>query len=209
MLMFKKRNANFFHFASFSRGGQQCSHMAFITLLKYFKWIKKVRLGEKTIHYNFYSYQQICRNGLLRFITRTVISWPERFPGIRASGSNRFQRYFILAPFWSSISHHPFQISDTSQASQLFYQIYSKNILGDVSSNHAREIFDRVNKDVQKYQTSPSIPNFNGSWVLKVTWERLYPSTYPTVNLVRSVSFIKCKCNLSLLLDVTGIDKFR
>lgn len=47
MLMFKKRNANFFHFASFSRGGQQCSHMAFITLLKYFKWIKKVRLGAK------------------------------------------------------------------------------------------------------------------------------------------------------------------
>lgn len=170
---------------------------------------KESEAGSKTIHYNFYSYQQICRNGLLRFITRTVINWPELFPGIRASGSNRFQRYFILAPFWSSISHYPFQISDTSQASQLFYQIYSKNILGDVSSNHAREIFDRVNKDVQKYQTSPSIPNFNASWVLKVTWERLYPSTYPTVNLVRSVSFIKCKCNLSLLLDVTGIDKFR
>lgn len=117
-----------------------------------------------------------------------MIRWPERFPGVRATGSNRFQRYFILAPLWSKISHFPFGISNTSQASQLFYQVYSKDILGHVSSSHAREVFDRVNKDVQQYQTDPSIPNFDASWILKVTWVRLYPDTYPVVDLVSSIS---------------------
>lgn len=124
---------------------------------------------------------------MLRFITGSVLRWPERFPGIRGSGSHRFQRAYVLAPYWSNINHFAFRISDTNKASKVFYQVYSKNILGDVSSSHAREFFDRANSDVQQYQTNPSIPNFNATWGLKVTWVRLYPNTYPVFILVSTL----------------------
>lgn len=69
----------------------------------------------------------------------------------------------------------------------MFYQVYTKNILGDVSSSHAREVFDRANSDVQRYQTNPRIPNFNATWALKVTWVRLYPNTYPIIQAVSAL----------------------
>lgn len=135
---------------------------------------------------------QICRNGLLRFISANVINWPERFPGYRP-GYFRFRRFYILAPYWSYISHFPFRLPDNRNGSKVYYQVYSKTFLGDVSSSHAREVFDRANSDVKRYQTNPRIPNFNASWALKVTWVRLYPNTYPIINAVSLIGGMRNK----------------
>lgn len=135
---------------------------------------------------------QICRNGLLRFISANVINWPERFPGYR-TGYFRFRRFYILAPYWSYISHFPFRLPDNRNGSKVYYQVYSKTFLGDVSSSHAREVLDRANSDVKRYQTNPRIPNFNASWALKVTWVRLYPNTYPIINAVSLIGGMRNK----------------
>ncbi|XP_078352256.1 mucin-like protein, partial [Oculina patagonica] len=131
----------------------------------------------------------ICRNGLLRFISYSILRFPERFPGARP-GYFRFRRFYMQAPFWSYISHLPFRLSDSSRASKVFYQVYAKNFLGDVSSSHAREFFDRANSDVQRYQTNPRMPNFNATWGMKVTWVRLYPITYPLITAVNTFQIV-------------------
>ena len=55
-----------------------------------------------------------------------------------------------------------------------------------MNSNNDREVFKRANRDVQRYQTNPTIPLFEASWILVVTWVNIYPSSFP---LAQTVSF--------------------
>lgn len=141
---------------------------------------------------------------MLRFISYSILRFPERFPGARP-GYFRFRRFYMQAPFWSYISHLPFRLSDSSRASKVFYQVYAKNFLGDVSSSHAREFFDRANSDVQRYQTNPRMPNFNATWGMKVTWVRLYPITYP---LITAVSTLNDNCQINPFSCIRPCDHF-
>lgn len=119
---------------------------------------------------------------MLKFISPGVIQWPERFPGRRnEDGIQRFRRSFILAPYWAVISHAAF--GNQPASSKVFYQVYNKY---PMNSNNDRNIFKRANRDVQQYQTNPTIPLFEASWILVVTWVNIYPSSFP---LAQTVSF--------------------
>ena len=123
-------------------------------------------------------YLKVCRNGLLRFLRSNVIRWPERFPGTRnEDGIYRFQNSYVIAPYWAYINHNAFRVAG-NRASAVYYHVYRKDA---ISTNHEREIFNRANSDVQRYQTNPRIPLFDASWILVVTWVRIYPNTYPSV----------------------------
>lgn len=115
---------------------------------------------------------------MLKFLRSGVIDWPERFPGRRnEDGIYRFGSSFILAPYWARISHTAFG----NQSSNVFYQVYNKH---SMNSNNDRKVFKRANRDVQQYQRNPTIPLFEASWILVVTWVNIYPTRFPLVQTV-------------------------
>ena len=126
---------------------------------------------------------------MLKFISPRVIQRPERFPGPRnEDGIQRFRSSFILAPYWADISHAAF--GNQPASSKVFHQVYNKY---SMNSNNDREVFKRANRDVQRYQTNPSIPLFEANWILVVTWVNIYPSSFPRV---QTVSFCSATCGL-------------
>ena len=118
---------------------------------------------------------------MLRFLRYNIIRLPERFPGRRnVNRTFRFRNFYVIAPYWAKISHDAFKIAGKN-ASMVYYHVYRKDA---ISTNREKEIFNRANSDVQRYQTNPRIPLFEASWILVVTWVRIYPNTYPTVTAV-------------------------
>ena len=118
---------------------------------------------------------------MLKFASSPVIRFPQRFPGpLNEDRIFRFQNSFLLAPFWGYINNLGFLAS--SNASVVYYHVYDQYAKAD------KEVLNRANADVQRYQTNPSIPLFKARWMLVVTWVRLYPIRYPLTTSV-SLSF--------------------
>ena len=118
---------------------------------------------------------KICRNGMLKFRTSSIIRYPQRFPGPRNEDFLfRFRNSYIIAPYWLTISDDAFE--QPINTSKVFYRFYSK------FSKLDRDVLDRANHDVRRFQTS--VPRFEAQWVLVVTWLQLYPPTFPAVRLV-------------------------
>ena len=125
---------------------------------------------------------------MLKFLSSSLIQWPQRFPGPRnEDGFFRFHYSYILAAFWGVISNTAFERPSAQNPSTVFYHAYNKF---DIQSDHERAIFNRANSDVQRYQTNPRIPLFDASWILVVTWVNIYPNTYPIVTTVSFFSLI-------------------
>ena len=119
---------------------------------------------------------------MLKFAFSRVIRYPQRFPGpLNEDLIFRFQNSFLLAPFWGYINNLGFIAS--SNASVVYYHVY------DQYAKAGKEVLNRANADVQRYQTNPRIPLFKARWILVVTWVRLYPIRYPITTSV-SLSFI-------------------
>lgn len=118
---------------------------------------------------------QICRNGMLKFRRSFIIRYPQRFPGPRNEDLLfRFRNSYIIAPYWLTISDDGFE--QPINTSKVFYRIYSK------FSRRDRDVLDRANHDVRRFQTS--VPQFEAQWVLVVTWLQLYSPSFPGVRLV-------------------------
>lgn len=63
----------------------------------------------------------------------------------------------------------------------VFFHVY---ISSAITLNHDKDVFYRANSDVQRYRTNPKMPMFRASWILVVTWVRIYPDRFPTVTPV-------------------------
>ena len=114
---------------------------------------------------------QICRNGMLQFGKHGewLIWWPQKF-----SSSMRFGKRELIAPYWSMVDvRSPFDKNSVNRSMVYYQEYHACN-----ANNKTIQIINRVNSDVRTFQTNPSIANFSASWVLVVTWVRLYPLSY-------------------------------
>ena len=137
------------------------------------------------IFINYHNFLKVCRNGMLKFVFWSAIRFPQRFPGpVNEDRIFRFQYSYILAPFWADINQFSFAAS--SNASVVYYHVY------DEYAKIGKEVLNRANADVQRYQMNPRIPLFKARWILVVTWVRIYPPSYPTITAVRLISHSNC-----------------
>ena len=86
----------------------------------------------------------------------------------------------MLAPYWSNVDCHSSFINGLSK---VFYHVYSDSQAG------SNVTLSEASADVKKLHNRPFAKNFNASWVLVVTWEKLRPREYNVAsqNLVRYV----------------------
>lgn len=116
---------------------------------------------------------------------RWLIWWPEK-----VSASPRFTKRELIAPYWSIVDvSSPFASNGTDRSVVYYHEYHLCN-----ADNKTLQIIQRANSDVRRFQTNPSFPKFSASWVLVVTWVRLYPHSY-------NPSFRKYKMQLVSRLD--------
>ena len=75
----------------------------------------------------------------------------------------------IIAPFWATTDTY-FAFRDGH--SKVYYQVYSQ------TQEKSSEILKRASQDVKLYSNGDKFGNFNASWVLVVTWQKLCPYVY-------------------------------
>ena len=98
-----------------------------------------------------------------------MIWWPEKF-----STSQRFNSRKVIAPYWSIVDvSSPFAGNSPNRSIVYYHEYHLCN-----ADNKTLHIIQRANSDVRRFQTNPSFPKFSASWVLVVTWVRLYTLTY-------------------------------
>ena len=84
----------------------------------------------------------------------------------------------MLAPYWSNVDCRSSFINGRSK---VFYHVYSD------SQEGSNVTLSEASADVKKLHNRPFAKDFNASWVLVVTWEKLRPYNVASQNLVRYV----------------------
>ena len=88
----------------------------------------------------------------------------------------------MLAPYWSNVDCRSSFINGRSK---VFYHVYSDSQAG------SHVTLSEASADVKKLHNRPFARDFNASWVLVVTWEKLRPREFQynvaSQNLVRYV----------------------
>ena len=121
----------------------------------------------------FFPSSQICRNGVIQFKDKWIFHWPYRFQ----------PRYWLndapmLAAYWAqtdtiwAYKKTPFGqngIPDSSKWSTTFYHVYDKY---DQSEGTDR-MLAIATADVKNH--SSNVDAFEATYVVVVTWERIYP----------------------------------
>lgn len=139
---------------------------------------------------------------MLRFRRLRAIVYPARFPGpVNEDGFFRFRNVHILAPFHAVIDHSAF--NRPVNESVVYYHVYDRNTQLESSTS---EVFKRADADVQRYQINPRIPLFRASWILVVTWVRIYaPAVFRAVEFLfypwllrKSVYYWMCLLHFAL-----------
>ena len=110
---------------------------------------------------------QICQNGKIQLNFQWSWWWPRKFGVYRW-----FKNMAIIAPFWATIDEH---VAFKAGHSKVYYHVYQ-----DTKDNNApnSDTLQMASRHVQHYDKSGKFSNFNATWVLVVTWEKLCPYVY-------------------------------
>ena len=78
----------------------------------------------------------------------------------------------IIAPFWATTDQY---VAFKAGHSKVYYHVYQ-----DTKDNNAQnsDTLKMASRHVQCYDKSGKFSNFNATWVLVVTWEKLCPYVY-------------------------------
>ena len=106
---------------------------------------------------------QICRNGIIQLNYEWNWWWPRKF------GAYWWMRNMaIIAPFWATTdTYYAFR----GNQSKVYYQVYKTN-----AGESSADILSMATGHVKNY--TEKFANFEASWVLVVTWEKLCPYVY-------------------------------
>ena len=141
---------------------------------------------------NFPLQLQICRNGLIQFDLEWPFSYPYKF-GARYW----LDGFAMIAPYWALTDTYwsfkrrdfyrfqyyyspsegrytytwTFHRVDPNRWSSVYYQVY------DTYSQEpkAENMLAKASEDIRKYHGQAGFADFEATWVLVVTWVKLYP----------------------------------
>ena len=133
---------------------------------KFNKIITKLQLQLSLQICYLYTFQ-ICRNGKIQLNYKWSWWWPQKFGVYRW-----FKNMAIIAPFWAKTDQY---VAFKAGHSKVYYHVYQ-----DTKDNNASNIdtLKMASRHVQRYDRSGKFSNFNATWVLVVTWEKLCPYVY-------------------------------
>ena len=108
---------------------------------------------------------QICRNGKIQLNYEWSWWWPQKFGVYRW-----FDNMAIIAPFWAQTDQY---FAFRANHSKVYYHLYN-----DQNNVKDRYILSMASQQVKLYDKSGKFDNFDPTWVLVVTWEKLCPYVY-------------------------------
>ena len=76
----------------------------------------------------------------------------------------------VIAPFWATTD---MRFAFRKGHSKVYYQVYKPK-----NKESSGTILNMATKDVQQYSGTENFTNFEATWVLVVTWEKLCPYVY-------------------------------
>ena len=82
---------------------------------------------------------------------------------------------------------------DPKKWSSVYYHVYDKykNMPG------TQDMLLKASQDAHKYQKEPAFKNFKATWVLVVTWVRLYPNDWWVYDRTRESLYFEAVSSLS------------